>query len=377
MLLTQALGVIMILAAFSTAPGEDPGDNPPAVAVHALYADFRDLSLVFEGNVRFVGDESLLRGRSPDLSNRQFQGTYYFRNDHSCLLDLYTKSNGPKPLLRRSKFALFRESLEEVNYVPDSKAPPSVVKTRGALGALDMPESPQRILQFINLLGQSDRPFPSEKWETIDGVNCLVLFLDLAPKAPADRKPTFRYWIDLKRGGHPLKVEHYQGPDLVARVHSIQLEQVKTEQGETVWLPSSGIYESFGWNGTYHDQPVIRETYHVVRETARVNQKLPDRVFSLRWDPDGTAPRALKELQREFETLARRPRPREPRIDAKGVQEALAKSLEEADRQSKMIEASSPARAGWWTATTAIQIAALTVGGLLIVLAIVMRRGTS
>ncbi len=345
--------------------------------MEGLHSDIHDLSLVCEGWTKFVGPDRLMRGRPKSFDDR-FQAEYAYRNDGSAFLDLYRHRQVNGVSFSRTKTALLRDRLEQLQHVPDNARDPLRVPAQhGGPASLDLPESPQRIFftWFFNDLKNRRNNYQFVGWETVDDRQCAHVVIDLTPRAPENRKLLFHFWIDMERGGHPLKIERYDGKDLTMRTHEIRLERTSPSQGAEVWLPISGVTESFGWGNDYYDEPIFRETIFVLRGSIRLNQDLPDRVFSVDWNNSTTRSPGLDSMRREFESLATRPPDPPRRTDPQAVREELDRRLAEADRQAEMVEASSTARTRWsWTTILQIGFGLLGVG--LIVGALLWRRNS-
>lgn len=277
----------------------------------------------------------------------------------------------------RSKDAILRDRAEVFSHVPDAdRTPGRIIETAGGPGLLDRPCSPERILFFWFFKeAVFDRyRFEDRGWEDVEGHPCrkVSFHVDVGP-AHARREEVF--WIDLERGGHPLRMDVLQGGQLASRTHSIRLEQTHPSDGAVFWLPRSGITESYSWNGNLRREPVFREAYHVVKGSVRINRGYPDRVFTARWDGTVAGASALDPARRAFTAaLAQQPASDPPpRTDPEGVAEELERRLAEADSQAAMIEVSNSARVEWWR-TLVAQGLAIGLGGALIGVAILLRR---
>ena len=132
-----------------------------------------------------------------------------------------------------------------------------------------------------------------------------------------------------------------------SRIHDILLDRFKLPGGGEAWLPVQGVSESFSLNRKSYADPIMCETYHVVPERPVLNRDLSDRVFSLAWKENGSETDGLLTSRREFDEAARRFRSSLPPRDPDSVKERLDKEVAEADRQSKMLEASSATRSSW------------------------------
>ncbi len=234
-----------------------------------------------------------------------------------------------------------------------------------------MPESPQRILYFWffqEKLREGGSPFTVEGWEDIEGHRCLVLGHDPFSKAPYSKRWRQRYWIDLERGGHPLKMERYKGDQLLFRVHHVELARTNTADGAVVWLPMAGVADTFLWDDEYYDKPVNQETYRVVKGSVQINQNLPDSAFLME-NADKTLHSSLLDpVRKENEAQMERACAVRPRVDPEGVKAELDRRLAQAEEQASLLEASSTARATW-SKTLVLQVVFGVLGAILIAVA--------
>ena len=201
-------------------------------------------------------------------------------------------------------------------------------------------------------------------WEEVAGHRCLKVKLGIAPGVDTvDIHDIF--WIDVARGGHPLKVESYYKGNLLYRVAPIELSRVNAADGHPVWFPVKGEVNVFGTIGGEFDQyPTARETYGVVMGSLQLNIDLPDSVFVVHTKPRRQIGNSTA-LRSEHPVEARQPKVERLKTDPASVEARLNAQMAEADRQAKEIEASSPARASWG-ATGAAQAVLALLGVVLI-----------
>ncbi len=217
----------------------------------------------------------------------------------------------------------------------------------GSPGSLDTPHSPYRLhfLWFFQpITSLAGRNFQGEGYEVVEGRSCAKFLIDMYEGLSGPDARTVRFWIDLERGGHPLRVETYDGGRLLTRAHSIELEQVGTTNGVPLHFPVRGVFESFRWGKDYHDDPIFREEIRFVATTFRLNQGLSDQVFTARWNGQPLTAGSDNPLRREYIAESAKTRARRPRTDAATVQAELVAHLVEAEKQAEMLEASSPAQ---------------------------------
>jgi hypothetical protein len=346
--------------------------------VEGLHSGLSDLSLVHEGTLRSVPpgrtvDQAL---DDPDRPATTFQGWYaYRRGDGATRLEFLaddTELRPPEQLL--FLHVILAGRLESVGGSAGSNARPSA--SAGVPGSLNLPGSPERILDYWALRDVAERVrdgFRWNGWETVDGARCARVEFPQAGTG-SDGEPTeigVRYWLDLARGAQPLKVEFYDPKGVRMRIERIRLARYTVGDGQTLWIPTSGVcllYQSQG--GRYPDQPVGVESYHVVDGSVRLNRGLPDEVFKIpgRVEPHLDQP-ALRARFDAFRRYA-------PPTDPEGHREHLAGLEREMDQHLPRVHAPPPDRPAAERRTW-IQAALVLVGLTLIGLAIAAKLRTS
>lgn len=330
-------------------------------------SEIESVHFAFEGQKRFTGPSSLTD--DPKHHEMSFQGTYAFRSDGSTLLDSYIHGlSADRPLVHET-LAMMKGRLESVTLLPDLKPSAKVMVENGGPGSLRKSGSPEFILYlwyFKTLRNLNDRGYEFQGWEDVDGHRCLKVKIGGRPHVAKDDSnnprrnvPTTesRYWIDLDRGGHPLKVEHYSGERLTSRIDKIRLEQIPATDRKTVWMPVYGEIGTFRWmRDQYYDSPVLVEICTVRPSSARVNERIPDAIFSVVGGRYAFEDGQLRRARQEFEKIKRTPL---PRIDPEGSEQELT--------------ASSAAREEiFWTPVK--QLSFGTLGIIVLVAALIVRR---
>lgn len=367
--------ILASLVAASQAPPASVGPDAFVNLMRGLHEQVHDVSFIYEG------EWELVRRGAPEENKKRlqqrYQGSYAFRADGSTYLDLYLRS-GPESRLSRSRRAIFRDKAEVLSFVPEIRFRSPIEVRPKNYYALEE-HSPQQLLFYWFFQSMTDArslEYEFQGWETIDGRKCAKVKLDIVPRqsgSPQDM-PAYVFWVDLERGGHPLRVDKLFSPPHVDSRTRIKLEQFRLPDGKPVWFPISAVLDTFVIDtGKYSAEPIIRETYDVVRRTLRFNQGLPDSTFTVKREA-GIPGSADIALRKEFEdTEAHAPLLRN---DPASVQRRLDEKLAEADKQSRMIEASSAARPAWsWSGLAPIGLVAIGVA-LVAAAAVFWRRGS-
>jgi len=272
---------------------------------------------------------------------------------------------------------MLRGRLESVSLVPGVKNPPHVLLETGGPGSFAKPGSPESILHlwyFKSLENLEDRGCEFQGWEDVGGHHCLKVRIGRFRKGAGDAPKSLGrsgqmtetiYWIDLARGGHPLRVEHCSEGRLISRVDEIRLEQIPAPGGKSLWLPVHGEIATFRWaRDDFHDAPVLLETFDVISGSTRLNDRLTDAVFTVKGGRGAFEDARLRRARQEFDKT----KPL-PRADHDGA----GRELGDADTSEERLEASSAAReAAFWTPVTQLILAFS--GAAVLVAALVLRR---
>lgn len=350
----------LALAIISQSPASDlPSADQFLRILSGLHSEIRDITFVFEGGSGLFKDGVV----KPDGT---YQGLYSFRADGATLLDVFSHPLEENKPGMRTIHAILKGKMEGVSQVPDiGILQPEM--TEAVPGVLNKPLSPERILYYWYFMTLGDPEafnYQGQGWEDIDGHRCLKVQLDQIRKTRSERvgkTPLVRFWIDMDRGGHPLKVEFSDGTDLVMRT-KIQLSRFTTTDGKLIWLPANGETDTFGYQGRVvkvdrSSTPMYRETYTIVDGSVRLNESLIDSYFSIKKNRKLPDVGGLRKFQREVAKTT------PLRTDPVGVKERLDKNLAEAERQSEGLVATSTARQTW-SSSLVIQSLLVTIGAL-------------
>jgi hypothetical protein len=332
----------MLLLAFSTSadPAEIDADQFQR-SIRAAISDIKDVTFVYEGERRYVGPAGAVVG-AHERTHETYQGTYRFRSDGATLWDYYQRFVGKKDELFHGRSVILNKRLEAYTIRPDQRRDRDLPIERrgGGPGSLTVEESPQYLVQLWNFHGRvhSDSYlYEYQGWEEIDGHKCLRVQFAQPTHA---FKARALYWIDMERGGHPLKVDYFHGSKLSRKLHSVRLDRVKALNGIDVWFPVRGELDGYAFSQSYYSSPLFHNTYAVVNGSLVVNQGLADTHFTLKHEVAAKT-EALKNVIREFETTPMK------RSDPLAVKRRLEEQLVEADRQAAALDASAAASLPW------------------------------
>ena len=344
--------------------------------IHAQHEIIRDFSMTYEGEMVWTGPPDILK-KPVDQFGQSFQGFDFFRTqDGAELTEVYSSPRTVPATVYIRKKAYLKGKLETLTLSPDQKKVNlgvGIVTSKGGPGSLSGPNSPHVLIYhwyFTNMESPDEKGYRFDGWETIDDHPCVRVQFNTGRESGVSAKNFQRFWIDMDRGGHPLRVETYRNGKLSGRIDSIELREHSRENASAIWFPISAVLEGFEWDESFYSKPVMRETIAVVNGSVRINQGLDDAVFKI--PPPGrmAAPEvARREREGAGLPLADRFEKTDPtpmgRTDPASVRDALQKQLAEADLQAKGLESPSEIRNPGWSGPVVAQ-AALGLTGLVL-----------
>ena len=257
------LHILLMLASLQN-PEPSLDGNEIMKLLEGLHAAIKDFEFVCEGETKWVVDTTDMFRDAPDNQSGLFQGVYAYRQDGAAYWDQYFKPFDPRADFQHNTFAQLKGRQSKVYRIPDRGSRFHAVQVgRGSPTELGSPFSPQIFiyLGYWRRLGYSttDIEIESLDWDDVDGNRTLRLIINEYPHprvsaskcAPA--KLWSKYWIDLKRGGHVLKHERYRGSNLIARMDKIALASMRSPDGQQIWLPIQGEFDTYwGFPDTHH-----------------------------------------------------------------------------------------------------------------------------
>jgi hypothetical protein len=323
---------------------EGPGPEHFLRSIRSLHEPIRDIAFVFEGERRYVGPEGM-EGGDPSRLDYRFQGNYALRADGSTFIEIYRSrfDNAPGQHFIKTLYkGEVREAFELPGVADWRKRVASKPGGPGSLNGLASPSNYIFLHFFEQFRSPEDLGYLYQGWEEVDGRNCLRVQLDIQKNNPNPHRPFLRFWIDMQRGGHPLKAEAYRGDVLLWSVNDVVLKEYPEGGSKTIWIPTRAHFNEYSWNGQFHNKPILQETNYIVDGSLLFNQDLPDATFII--DPKGQPPHGIRGLRKtEGGPSGSLKRPRQ-RTDPEGVKQRLEEQLAEADRQARILDASAAAR---------------------------------
>ena len=303
------IGVAIICAVVTSQAGGTEVDGDRFLKLmHGCMSPIHDVSLTAEGHRRYVGPADA--EHDSERLEMKFQVSYAFRSDGATLLDSYIHGLSQKRPFVHETMAMLQGRLESLTRVPDVKRRDVIMVESGGPGSFNKSGSPESILYlsfFQGLRTLDERDYQFRGWDNVDGHHCLRVQMNYFRRQNKGDRVIIHFWIDMGRGGHPLKVEHHVGTKLNIRIDKILLDRYTAEDGELVWLPSAGEISRFSRGKCeFYEHPITVEEIKVVNGSVSVNAKPSDRIFTvkgrgkrLRNDPVKAGPTGIRESPRK------------------------------------------------------------------------------
>lgn len=335
----------------------------------------RDVSFYYEGGFRVLPESGAKFKPDPSWYDAQFQGLYAFRDDGRVFQEIFNRHNGKtsqRSAVLDGKSDEVLEGSTRVNKVTKEKPRPFSDPY-----VLTEPESAHRFLYRYMLKALDTRGTAGvsvEDWDVIDDRKCVKVRVVMWPAFGNEAYHLF--WIDLERGGHPLRIENWLKGQRRYRIN-VKLNSFKDLEGRAVWLPASGVFESFHWSGHHYDQPVARETYDLVHGSVLINAGLTDAQMRNPRTRVQNAPAGFKNGKEVGEIEAdKNENVAEGSVHPIRIQERLDSMLAEANEQSKTVDASNVTADDEWVRSV-LPLVLVVLGILCVAGAIVLRNRQS
>lgn len=323
---------------------------PDAGAVLAAVVDnfngVKDVHFLYEGKTREINTPAAEVGRRPNPSTRDFQGVFAYRfADGAAGWEIYEDAPETELPQQHRIYALIGRRMEQVNRFADlDRGPPTAAKVQGSIHDIDQPYSPLKFMLFWRLLAASQDPglwdFQVVGSEAVEGHPCAIVEMNILEGANFPGRPILRLWLDLEAGAMPRKVERRAAGAVTQRI-AIELIKFPHHNGGGVWFPIHATIDSFSLSGEKPGAPYFHEETYVLAGSLKFDLGLTDKDFSIR--PTSRIFSASKVLDSAKRYKATPPAVADVELDPASIRDRLATRLEEADAQSKVLEASTAA----------------------------------
>lgn len=214
------------------------------------------------------------------------------------------------------------------------------------------------MVPYIQALAYSPKTRLVHEGDTvIDNHKCeifsFVMGKDYETTTIKNASGLFRFYLDMERGGHPLKAELIIANEINWQVGGIQLEQFATPTGAKFWLPTSGRFETLfprnsKYEGEYKPGEVVNlETYSVMKGSVKINKLPDDKMFILKLK-DGTVitDKIKNKRTRQGETVKSKP------VNLEQAEAQLKALIKEGEMNGQEVKATSIAKGGGGTFTS-------------------------
>lgn len=318
--------------------------------VQAQQAAIQDVAFAFEGEQTGLGPtEEAARHFS-----LRYQGRYALRSDGATYLEHFRDRGDGDPADHVIRTILHGHGETAPIWPGWDVKDLHIMKGGGGPGAFfssDSPETFQFLWRYQSLKGVGDFGYKFLGWEDVDGHRCAHVEFDAHPSIA--QRTTLELWVDLERGGHPLRIKNSDGHDTVYVIDEVRLARHALPSGEQVWFPTGGRYTKYHGGGEYHDKPMGVANTYVLNGTLHFNQGLGDGVFHVKSEEGfrpAFTPRPAPPVQ-----PATAPRPA-PGADFEEAEAALDRALADPSRVASESDASratrseafAASRAGWF-----------------------------
>jgi hypothetical protein len=307
------------------------------------------VSFYYEGVYNLVPGDHLDPGWNPSHHKMAFEGYYAFGGDWAYQEVYKTTSSDPIHI------AITRTTIEggkksEVELIPDSKLEVQLPTVKlNLLSLMDDGCAPRYF--YASFLRQVQATGPSvlkiSGWEPVDGHNCLKVVVNAFPSAPFERTLAVHLWLDIARGGNPLRVEQHFRGEIRRRIDQIRLKEFADAKGRGVWIPISGRSQTFRWNRKVYPHPITEDTFYVVQGSVILNDPRDKREIM-----DSGSRRIHERAVRTGGSVKLGGRTQQQaRMRPAEVRKQLEAQLKEAQQQHGMPDASRSAAPAFWETT--------------------------
>ncbi len=141
--------------------------------------------------------------------------------------------------------------------------------------------------------------------DVLDGARFKVLNVaqTISNQGKLSVRVAHRYWIDVNRGGHVVRLESYWPRGDVTSRLDVELGEFKLGKSE-VWMPRSGTSMDYAIikdkKPVIIKEPSVIETIRVVNSTMQFNTHPGPEVFTMRYKPGPAISEGLRKLTHEF-----------------------------------------------------------------------------
>ena len=372
----SALASVLMLV-LTSAP-LDPSVEDLCNLVRGFQRELVNLECEYEGSIVFTKE---IMNTNQDVPNTLFTGLFLRRADGAWLYDGYEKGPGHSGdrVYRKTTAILHGQRSVLGRYIDQAKAGGGEI-TDARFPRLYEQGSPTQVLcidHLVSGLDDPDKRLEIQRAETVGGHRCQVLDLIEGSDPAKDHQYTitWRFWIDLERGGNPIRIEKtYPGREMITRLVVDDVEQFDAGERK-LWLPTKATFEGFAWGGPNRtivrkSFPTSRERIFLIRDSIRFPKEIPDSRFKVNYTTGTMISDNLKQKQVEFSKQKPVVANEGKRPTRDESEHQLQEQLRLAEEQKKELRASSWEREGDFplgvVALVVGSVVVLAVGGFLL-----------
>jgi hypothetical protein len=312
-----------------------------------LYSSIESVECIYEGWLMFLVDPE--SGKKETKGIEQFQGRLLYTRNGNLRVDYYITNLLDGLITQRSY-----SSVNDQTTITSKRGnlPRRFVNRETQQGNVTMLELPYTMNRYFFVpIFRAYRKhglhrLVFQKWENIDGHDCLVAVLeeDAAAGIPPSSFVT-TFWIDMERGGHPIRVDNHDKQQLRSRT-MIQLDAFEDSTGKRHYLPVSATEDSYLTLKGYSREPGARDQYKTVMESVVVNGPVGPERFRLGGARDQAHPGlAAIETKLTEQSIAVEPL---FRMDRGSIEKRLNEAVRKAEEGNQVVRVSQPPPPGGW-----------------------------
>jgi hypothetical protein len=269
--------------------------------IEAVQQPIGDFQCEFEGKIRLCGERAKEVKADSDGLYETFSGVFVWKTGGDTHCESLHRRAPNDRITRESLVVRPRESRAEHYSRPND----------GPIGVA-LIENPKQVnswrpncLGLILLIDQIKRDASNNSLEAsvgdgeIDGRRLKTLSISLRNVPDSLMR---RYWIDLDRNGHVVRVVEYNVGRVLSRLEiKLAAFRVGVEQ---VWMPVYGVKSDYlariGKEHMFTKEPTCVNTIYVVDGTMELNRHPGPEVFTIKYRPGTPVSDRLRKLTYEF-----------------------------------------------------------------------------
>lgn len=342
--------ISLLLATWLALPSDESKEHEPDALsllnmIESLQAEVKDFRCEYEGTVVFKNEDvKKARKLKEDGLDESFSGVFIWKSGGDTYVNALHRHE-PDGTINREQLIVTKDKAVHDLRQNDSPLGSGAISDplfvnpdrSGSLGEIFLIDTMKRLLSMKALAA-------SVSDEESEGRKLKVLTFKLKSTGQLFQ----RFWIDLRRGGHPVRRETYSTNNALVGRNTIDLARFQVD-GSEVWMPVSGEIEGHAsikdGKPYFPKEPTMIEKVYINSGTLEFNKRPPPATFSIKYKPGTPITDNLRRVQTEFgrQQVGRR-------VSKPETESMLREQLANAENQRKELVAGSPERNGpGWT----------------------------